>query len=558
MTSDKVSTRISICSSLDGKVRLTTRSGATFDARVIRSEYVPTVHIVEPINFKIAFGEYTPELLRVLGAQISAADRAEGETPAPDPAKLLKALQWPTELAPKTTAAAQRRGEQALAELTAPELAVRQAIDSGATKGLAAVIARLDAPARERLRIHAAETGAAEALLISLLDDTADLAHLLVLAAAKGKLFCVAALLAAGADPNRAAKLLASDDVPRTALYQAVYNGHRVVVRRLIEAGARVTDSAGFTWPILRCPDAVTCRLLLAAGLDPDNRNSDGDPVLLSLGRNGHTEMVDALLAAGADPNATYPDGSTLLLHAVDLAAKTDSATSTSFIKNLLAAGADPNAGRLHGRNPLALALVVPHDASRSIARWLTDAGAIAVDDPAAPPLPTERPPGLPTWRARIDPTLARAPHYDALGVRFTPAANNTDSLAPAPSALPWSGLGSDIIAVARAKLEHLLGRPHDRGDNYKTTFEYRMLATHDDVTLAVHLADWKARELCISVAPHADATVRERITAALHELLNISPLAAFRDRFRFDDHAGRTYESDGSSATSQLPKLPA
>jgi hypothetical protein len=106
-----------------------------------------------------------------------------------------------------------------------------------------------------------------------------------------------------------------------------------------------------------------------------------------------------------------------------------------------------------------------------------------------------------------------------------------------------------------RAKLEHLVGPPHDRGDEYKTTFEYSFVATVDGVDLALHVCDWKAREIAISLAAHPDAALRERVAAAFVELLTRSPLAAFRDHFRYDGEARRVYRSDGRTALAEFAK---
>lgn len=562
--SSKLSMRISICSSMDDRVRLTTKSGTTFDGSVVRTEYVPrTVLLVQPIGFEVAFGEFVPELLRVIQSQLDTAERVEEPVAVPDIDKLRKALEWPVEFGPRSSAANTKRAEKALADASQaqdPERAVAEAIDAGASKGLAPVVARLDAAARMRLLERAAEAGAG-AVLTALLVGAADidLEWLLGRAAAKGQVHAVNALIAAGADVDGVVPLLRGDPNRRSVLYWAVYHGHRAVVRRLLQAGARVTDGAALAWAIVSSPDPVTWGLLLAAGLDVDARDHHGDPLLLALGRNSLKAPLDATIAAGAAVNATYADGSTLLLHAIDHAMQRGTANSPYFIQDLLRAGADPNAGRLYGRNPLALARVVPHNPPESydprrIAGWLEAAGAVAAEDPDAPAIRAEKP-TLPAWRARIDPTLKRADHYEVLGVRFAASSTEAPLESVCPPGFPWSGLASDTIAVARAKLEFLFGSPSARGDEYKTTFEYRLLATVDDARLVVHISDWKARELCLAVEPHADAALRDRVAAAFWELLTVSPLAVFRDRFRFDDHAGCAYHSDGQSAFAEFPK---
>jgi hypothetical protein len=561
-----LSTKIIIYRAVDGRIRLTTRHGVTFDATLVRWEYDPKrVALIEPIGFTLPYGEFVPEVLRLTMNQLADVARVEGPAPTPDLEKLRKAIEWPVELAPKSTAASLKRAEQALAAAnTADEAAaaVQLALDTGATKGLPAAVARLAPDTRKQLARTAAETGAGDVLSILLAGaEGLDLNWLLVRAAARGKVHSVAALLRAGADVDAVAPLEPgaqySRGLPHSVLYWAVAQGQRSVVRQLLAAGARVTDSAGLAWAVVGAPDDVIWALLIAHGLDVDARDHHGNPLLLALGMNRQDRMLAAALAAGADVNATYADGSTLLLHAIALAMEKD--RSTSFIEALLRAGADPNAGRLDGRNPLALARVVRHDpgafnGERWIERWLAAAGAVAIEDAGAPAIPQEKPPELPPWQAHIDATLTRTDHYEIQGIRFTPRAGMRAEMSAVPGPT-WSGLGSDTIALVRAKLEHLVGPPHDRGDEYKTTFEYSFVATVDGVDLALHVCDWKAREIAISLAAHPDAALRERVAAAFVELLTRSPLAAFRDHFRYDGEARRVYRSDGRTALAEFAK---
>lgn len=562
-----VSTKIIIFSAADGRVRLTTKNGLTFDARLLRWEHKPKhVAVIEPIGCAVSFGEFVPEVLRVAMAQIVDAGRVEGSAAAPDVEKLRKAIEWPVELGPKATAAAVKRAEAALVAADSSEsasAAVQLAIEAGATKGLAAAVQRLTGEARKQLALAAAEAGAGEVLAALLPGAEVDRDWLLVRAAARGRLHSVAALLAAGADVDAAAALepgarYSSGEV-RSVLHHAVAQGHRSVVRQLLAAGARVTDSAALTWAVVGAPDDVVFELLIAAGLDVNARDRHGDPLLLALGRNRQYAMLAAAIAAGADVNARYPDGSTLLLHAIALAMERDA--STFFIKDLLRAGADANAGRLNGRNPLALARVVTCDpgadrGERWIAQWLEEAGAVAVEETdAVVVVASEKAPALPMWQARIDETLARASHYEVAGIRFTPQPGGVRAEMTQVPGPEWGGLGSDTIAAVRAKLEHLVGPPHDRGDEYKSTFEYWFVGTVDGASLALHVCDWKAREVAVALAVHPDAGLRERVAAGFRELLTISPLAPFRDRFRYDDEAGRVYRSDGRTALAELTK---
>lgn len=562
-----LSTKIIIYGGIDGRVRLTSRNGVIFDASLVRWEYSPKrVALIQPIGFTVAYGEFVPEVLRVAMTQLADVGKAEGPAPVPEVEKLRKAIEWPVELAAKASAASIKRAEQALAAAnTAAEAmaAVQLALASGATKGLATAVSRLEPGARKPLALAAAEAGAGEALAVLLAGaEDVDRSLLLVRAAASGKLHSVAALLHAGAEVDAVRALEPgakySKGEPRSVLYWAVAAGQRGVVRQLLAAGARATDSAALAWAAVGAPDDVIWELLIAAGLDVNARDHHGDPLLLALGSNRQNAMLAAAIAAGADVNASYPDGSTLLLHAIALAMA--KGPSTFFIERLLQAGADPNAGRLGGRNALALARVVTHDpgadrGERWIARWLEKAGAVASEEIGAVAIAPEQPPEAPEWRARIDEGLVRAGHYELSGIRFTPQAGGLAvemCEVPGPS---WPGLGSDTIAVVRAKLEHLVGPPHARGDEYKISFEYWFVATVEGVSLGLHVCDWKARGIRVSLESHPDAALRERVAAALLELLTRSPLAAFRDRFRYDDEARRVYRSDGRTAFAEFAK---
>ncbi|WP_434417868.1 hypothetical protein [Nannocystis pusilla] len=111
-----VSTKIIIFSAADGRVRLTTKNGVTFDARLLRWEHKPKhVAVIQPIGVAVSFGEFVPEVLRVAVTQIVDAGRVEAPAAAPDGEKLRKAIEWPVELGPKPTAAAVKRAEAALA-----------------------------------------------------------------------------------------------------------------------------------------------------------------------------------------------------------------------------------------------------------------------------------------------------------------------------------------------------------------------------------------------------------------------------------------------------------
>lgn len=104
---------------------------------------------------------------------------------------------------------------------------------------------------------------------------------------------------------------------------------------------------------------------LLAAGVDPNAGDDDGDTPLILAVKAGESAsrlgIVDDLLAAGADPDAAGDDGRRPLLMA---------AGSKVFTAVLLAGGADPTLGDADGDTPL-------HDAADTrVAGLLLKAGA--------------------------------------------------------------------------------------------------------------------------------------------------------------------------------------
>lgn len=132
-------------------------------------------------------------------------------------------------------------------------------------------------------------------------------------AAGKGHVDVVEALVAAGADVD------AADRRGLTALVQAAMNGRVGAVEALVGAGAAVDGTR------------------------------DGRP-LLDAARNGHSLVVDALLRAGADPNATDGRGQTALHWAATFG-------FDRVILRLVHAGADTEARAARsGRTALACA----------------------------------------------------------------------------------------------------------------------------------------------------------------------------------------------------------
>lgn len=119
----------------------------------------------------------------------------------------------------------------------------------------------------------------------------------MAVAAKRGDLAEVRALLAVGADP---AKELPGRE---SAFGEAVLGGHAAILAALLGAGRPGPKAMALAMKRAAYRgDAEVIRLLLAAGADPDS--DDGYRTALSeAAEHGHEEVVRMLLEAGADPN---------------------------------------------------------------------------------------------------------------------------------------------------------------------------------------------------------------------------------------------------------------
>jgi ankyrin repeat protein len=143
-------------------------------------------------------------------------------------------------------------------------------------------------------------------------------------------------LLGQNADPNDAM----ADHTP--ALTWAVHNGDADLVRRLIQAGAKVSTANDYgATPMSEAAeraDAKVIGLLLTAGSDANSANPEGETALMSVARTNHIDAAEVLLAHGAKVDAREGwRGQTALMWA-------SAQGQPEMVKLLIHHGADVNA----------------------------------------------------------------------------------------------------------------------------------------------------------------------------------------------------------------------
>lgn len=154
-------------------------------------------------------------------------------------------------------------------------------------------------------------------------------------------------LIAAGADPNRAAHV--NEDAPSgmTPLLAACSSKHPDTLRTLLDHGARLDVLGHDGSPLFTAASAgnsAALEILLDAGVDVGERSSAGRTALMeaTLYRGeraeGALQCVDILLRAGVDVNAVDNNGDTALTLAAFWG------LSGPIVQRLIDAGADVNA----------------------------------------------------------------------------------------------------------------------------------------------------------------------------------------------------------------------
>ncbi len=180
----------------------------------------------------------------------------------------------------------------------------------------------------------------------------ADSPAALVLAAESGNAELLESMLARGVDPN------AFDDSGQSALCAAIRAGETQIARRLLLAGAKLSDRRR-TPPVelhlaAAHDDAELIDKLIDAGAAVDQRLDDQDrgSALHVAGENGMELTIAALLRFRADIDALDGRGFTPLARAVLLA-------RTAVVKQLVERRANLRVKDLRGRDALQLACAV-------------------------------------------------------------------------------------------------------------------------------------------------------------------------------------------------------
>jgi hypothetical protein len=169
----------------------------------------------------------------------------------------------------------------------------------------------------------------------------------------------VAALLAAGAEPNEPGKSRYRSGGNRLPLHAAISElrafeaidpyppkpaGPIDSVVLLLRYGAKVTDwdmsrEMGPLWDAVMMNHVEAVRLLLAAGAEPNLRDNEGVSPLRFCAQNGLLEMARLLLHCGAD-KIIHESGGPAGMYALGLAV---TRFHVEMVRLLLVHGADPN-----------------------------------------------------------------------------------------------------------------------------------------------------------------------------------------------------------------------
>jgi hypothetical protein len=98
-------------------------------------------------------------------------------------------------------------------------------------------------------------------------------------------------------------------------------------------------------------------------------------------------------------------------------------------------------------------------------------------------------------------------------------------------------------VALTRARLQTLFGAPSSRGDNYKSSFQYDLLASTPAGQVYFVVGDHKASDVLIFWEYSTSTADARRIAEqAFWALVSAAVPAEYEDVFAFDDAAGLRY----------------
>jgi uncharacterized protein len=166
----------------------------------------------------------------------------------------------------------------------------------------------------------------------------------IVAAAAAATLFGAAIDASASVMPPQSPQASAESRGPdgSTPLQWAVYKGDAAEVKRLLQAGAKVSEANDYGATPMQLAatigDTAILKLLLDAGADVDSPNEDGQTALMAVARTGRVEAAKLLVKHGAKVNSVEQfGGQTALMWAA-------ARRQPEMVKLLVSSGADLNA----------------------------------------------------------------------------------------------------------------------------------------------------------------------------------------------------------------------
>ena len=155
----------------------------------------------------------------------------------------------------------------------------------------------------------------------------------------------------------------------------------------------------------------------------------------------------------------------------------------------------------------------------------------VRFERPPAPIVQIVENPAVAAWNAAAEEgSLDLGGHLAARRART--AAAFRDGLDPA-----------HYVALTRARLETLFGRPTSRGDNYKSSFQYDLLATTPAGQVYFLVGDHKASDVLLFWEYSTSTPDARRIAEqAFWSLVDATAPADYEDLFAFDEAAGVRY----------------